>query len=321
MQFRWNKLGRIFDPSTVKDVPWLKDYAQAPDTLIFDDFVRVYFSCRPDKDANGNFVSYTAFVDLDRKNLFNIINMAKEPVMPLGRLGEFDEFGIYPITVFREYDYDQVRAYYGGWTRGFSTRYNTSIGLAFSYDEGEHFTKYGEGGPVLSYSLYEPFNLGSMKIRKYNGTWFLFYVAGTRWKVVNGVSEPTYKIRVAISEDGENWMKYNHNLIKSVLEEDEAQSGPDVFFYRGQYHMFFCYRRSVDYRGKEGGLRIGYAHSKDLFKWNRDDSKAGITVSEEGWDSEMVRYPHVFELDGKVYMLYNGNDFGRTGFGLAIMEE
>ena len=39
-----------------------------------------------------------------------------------------------------------------------------------------------------------------------------------------------------------------------------------------------------------------------------------------GWDSEMVAYPHVFDHDGERWMLYCGNGFGRTGFGLAIRE-
>jgi hypothetical protein len=34
----------------------------------------------------------------------------------------------------------------------------------------------------------------------------------------------------------------------------------------------------------------------------------------------MQCYPHVFQLDGAVYMLYNGNEFGRAGFGMAILE-
>ena len=31
-------------------------------------------------------------------------------------------------------------------------------------------------------------------------------------------------------------------------------------------------------------------------------------------------YPHLFELDGQVALLYNGNNFGRDGFGLAILQ-
>lgn len=81
--------------------------------------------------------------------------------------------------------------------------------------------------------------------------------------------------------------------------------------------MFFCYRYSSHFRGKENGYRIGYASSTNLIDWVRDDSKAGIDVSEEGWDAEMISYPHVFELDGKTYLAYLGNQVGRHGFGLA----
>lgn len=81
--------------------------------------------------------------------------------------------------------------------------------------------------------------------------------------------------------------------------------------------MFFCFRRGLGYRGREGGYRIGYASSPDLLHWTRDDDMAGLGVSSEGWDHEMVAYPHLFELDGNVYLAYLGNDVGRQGFGLA----
>jgi hypothetical protein len=40
-------------------------------------------------------------------------------------------------------------------------------------------------------------------------------------------------------------------------------------------------------------------------------------VSEEGWDSEMMCYPYVFDHKGERYMLYNGNGYGKSGFGIA----
>ncbi|MBT4791173.1 MAG: glycosylase, partial [Halobacteriovoraceae bacterium] len=123
------------------------------------------------------------------------------------------------------------------------------------------------------------------------------------------------------SKDGINWTKINKDIIPSKLGEEEAQACPDTIFANGKYHMFFCYRRSVDFRrNKEGSYRIGYATSTDMVNWERNDSKIGIDISEEGWDSEMVAYPTVFELDGKTYMLYLGNEVGRYGFGLAELE-
>jgi len=95
-----------------------------------------------------------------------------------------------------------------------------------------------------------------------------------------------------------------------------------VFEKDDKYHMFFCYKEALDFRkNNERSYRIGYASSDDLENWDRNDSLCGIEVSKTGWDSGMLCYPHVFELDGKTYMLYCGNDFGREGFGLAVLEE
>lgn len=313
--FTWKKLGRIFDPTQVSGKSWLKEFAQAPATLLLDDVVRVYFSCRPPADPDGRYVSYSAYVDLDRKDLFSIRGLSKDPILPLGELGCFDEFGTYPVSVIRHKD--ELLAYYAGWTRCESVPFNVAIGMARSRDGGKTFEKMGKG-PVLSYSMDEPFVLSGPKIRRFNDRLYLFYIAGKKWVTDNGKPEPVYTIRMATSDDGIHWVRHHKDLIPPRVEADEAQASPDVFFYGGKYHMYFCYRHSTGYRGKERGYRIGYASSTDLENWERDDSRAGITVSEgEAWDNEMVSYPHVFELDGEWFMLYLGNQVGRYGFGIA----
>jgi hypothetical protein len=312
--FHWQKLGKVFTPQDVADRAWLKEFAQAPSTLEFDDFVRVYFSCRPPADMNGQYVSYSAYVDLDRSDMFRVLNVSDQPILALGGIGEFDEYGTYPISVVRRDG--EVWAYYGGWTRCESVPFNVAIGVARSCDDGRTFTKLGRG-PVLSYSFDEPFVMSGPKIRRFDGRWYLFYIAGRKWKVADGRAEPVYKVRMAVSDDGLHWSKIGRDLLESRLEHDEAQASPDVFHASGGYHMFFCYRHSTGFRGKERGYRIGYASSTDLTHWTRDDSKVGIDVSPSGWDSEMMSYPHVFALDGETYMAYLGNEVGRYGFGLA----
>lgn len=315
--FSWKKLGLVFSPQAVSDRPWLKTFAQAPASLVFEDFVRVYFSCRPPADANGQYVSYSAYVDLDRADLRKVLRVSEQPILNLGGLGEFDEFGTYPVSVIRHGD--EIRAYYAGWTRCESVPFNVGIGYATSHDDGVTFQKYGNG-PILPYTLDEPFVLSGPKIRRFNDTWYLFYIAGRCWKVVDGRPEPVYKIRMATSQDGITWQKHNQDLIESRIETDEAQASPDVIYANGKYHLFFCYRYSADYRGKANGYRIGYASSTNLTDWVRDDSKAGIDLAAEGWDSEMQSYPHVLALDGKTYLFYLGNQVGRDGFGLAELE-
>ena len=317
--FKWKKKGIIFNPSDINQRPdWMFEYAQAPNVIIHDDFVRVYFCCRPKPDEKQQFVSYCAFFDLNKSDLTEVINVASKPIMELGDLGTFDEFGTYPVSLIK--DGSDIYAYYGGWTRCESVPFNVSLGLAKSSDDGVSFQKVGRG-PILSHTPEEPFVVTSPKIRKYNDIWYLAYTAGQKWFIENGRSEIIYKIRMARSSDGVNWEKLNKMIIPYMLGDDEAQACPDIIYSNGRYHMFFCYRRSVDFRrNKNGSYRIGYASSEDLINWERDDNKAGIDISETGWDSEMVAYPTVFELDDKVYMLYLGNQVGRYGIGLAELD-
>jgi hypothetical protein len=315
--FTWKKLGRIFHPQSIEDRPWLKEFAQAPAVLKFDTFIRVYFSCRPAADENGQYVSYSSFVDLDRSDITKVSAIADQPILELGKRGCFDEFGTYPVSIIRHND--EVRAYYAGWTRCASVPFNVAIGYAVSRDNGVTFQKTGPG-PGVSYSIDEPFVISGPKIRRYNDLWYLWYIAGKKWIPNSGRPEPVYRIRMATSVNGIDWVKANKDLVPCRLEENECQASPDVFFHNGRYHMFYCYRYSLNYRGKEGGYRIGYAWSDDLVHWTRDDDKAGIDISGEGWDSEMISYPHVFELDGSIYMFYLGNQVGRHGFGAAKLE-
>lgn len=316
--FTWTKLGRIFDPTAIAGNSWIKEFAQSPSALVFDDFVRVYFSARPLPDGNGQYKSYLAYVDLDRKNLHSIVGICEKPILDLGGLGTFDEFGMNPATAIRAGD--EVRIYYAGWTRCESVPFNAAIGMAVSKDNGKTFNRLGDG-PVLSYTPSEPFVIGSPRIRRFNDKWRLFYVAGKKWVTGHGRPEPVYKIRMASSDDGVNWIKHGEDLVANKLEENECQASPEVFFLDGKYHMLFSYRYNLGFKNKENGYRIGYACSTDLIAWERDDGNAGIDVSPDGWDAEMVSYPNVFELDGVIHMLYQGNQVGKYGFGLAKLEQ
>lgn len=312
--FKWEKLGKVFDPKDLKNESWMQEFAQSPTILIHDRHVRVYFCSRPSPSPDGQYQSFISYIDLDRKNLLTVVDICKEPVLRLGECGAFDEFGTNPVSVIRHED--EVRAYYAGWSRCESVPYNGSIGLAISRDNGASFSRLGNG-PILSFSPDEPFLIGSPRVRKYNNMWYLWYVAGKKWLKVDGRPEPIYKIRMATSIDGINWTKLGKDLLESRLGINECQACADVTFRDGKYHMFFSYRHIHNYKTKEGGYRIGYASSVDMTSWYRCDELAGMNVSKNGWDSQMVSYPHVFELDGETYMIYQGNEMGRAGIGLA----
>jgi predicted GH43/DUF377 family glycosyl hydrolase len=315
--FKWNKLGKLFNPTDITTKSWIHEYAQSPSVVIFDTYVRIYFCSRPPPDKNGMYVSQFGYIDVDRTNLFKIIDICDAPILSLGERGTFDEFGTYPTSVIKtENDF---RVYYAGFTRCESVPFNAAIGVAISKDNGTTFNRIGKG-PVLSFTPTEPFVMGSPKIRKFNNTWYIWYVAGSQWIPNNGAPQPVYKIRMAESVDGFTWKKEERNLIPSILEKNECQASPDVFHYKGKYHMWFSYRKNLNFKEKKRGYQMGYAYSDDLKHWTRDDQSAGIGTSKQGWDNESISYGFVFELDNRILMLYQGNEIGRFGFGLAELE-
>lgn len=315
---KWSKRGKIFDPTEHSLPNNCVEFSQSPQTLVLDDRVRVYFSTR-EKDSVGKYLSHVAFVDFD-KNMQNIIAVSKKTVIELGGLGCFDEHGIFPLNVVR--DGTKVLAYTTGWNRKVSVSVDASIGLAISQDDGLTFQKHGDG-PVLAASLNEPFLVGDAFVALFGGVYHMWYIFGTKWKkfLESDPPERVYKIAHATSGDGISWQRNGRQIVANLLNEDECQALPTVFHRDGRYHMYFCFRQAYGFRTlSSNAYRIGYAYSDDLVQWIRDDSQAGIDISEEGWDSQMQCYPHTFEVDGTVYMLYNGNEFGRLGFGLAVLD-
>lgn len=317
---KWKRLGKIFDPTEHSLPNQCKEFAQSPQALVFDDFVRVYFCTRAKDPKNGKYLSHVAFVDFE-KNLKNILRISKKTVIELGQLGCFDEHGIFPMNVLRYKD--RIYAYTCGWSRRTSVSVDTSIGFATSKDNGLTFQKLGLG-PILSSSLNEPFLVGDAFVNIYDNVFHMWYMFGTQWKQYSENSPPdrTYKIGHATSSDGIDWEKEDgRQIIPNKLNDDESMALPSVIKIGDRYHMFFCYRESSDFRKtSHRGYRIGYAYSDDLDNWTRDDENVGLNASNGSWDSDMLCYPHVFECDNKIYMLYNGNEFGRHGFGIAELE-
>lgn len=317
---KWLKKGLIFNPAQHALPGNYIGFAQSPQTLVFDNFVRVYFSTRKKEELTGKYLSYIAFADFD-KNFTKILNISSQNVIQLGEPGSFDEHGIFPINILRHSG--KIFAYTCGWSRRVSVPVETSTGIAFSDDDGVTFKKPGTG-PVLTSSLHEPFLVGDSFVQFYENSFHMWYIFGKNWAPAKGNEPPAriYKIAHATSPDGINWIKEEgRQIIIDILNEEECQALPTVTRIGNRYHMYFCFREATDFRKNTNrAYRLGYAWSDDLVNWTRDDANAGITVSETGWDSEMMCYPHIFQSDGKVYLLYNGNEFGKHGFGIAELD-
>ncbi len=260
---------------------------------------RIYYTARDQFNR-----SHIFYMDMDIATL-NIVHVHQEPILSPGELGAFDDSGTMMswITNVGETLY----LYYIGWNRGVTVPFRNSIGLAVSHD-GINFEKMFQG-PIVDRSKTEPHFCASSSVLKQDGIFKMWYLSCTGWTTVQGAPRHHYHIKYAESKNGIDWVRTGRVAIDYKDEGEYAISRPCVVVENGLYKMWYSYRGEA--------YRIGYAESSDGITWKRKDEEAGIDVSSDGFDSKMIEYPFVFLCGGHHYMLFNGNEFGQTGFGIA----
>jgi len=288
---------------------WMKSHASIPFAECMEgDIFKIYFSSR--NEENKSLIGYI-IIDIKKPN--EIIRVSDSPIISLGKLGTFDENGtmLSWVTKYNNMSY----MYYIGWNIGVTVPFRNSIGLAISSERNANFKKYSEG-PLIDRSLIDPYFVASCCILKEQDLWRMWYLSCERWESINGNPKHWYHIKYATSMDGINWNREGEVSIDFNSNKEFAISRPSVIKDSDGYKMWYSYRTSENL----GFYRIGYAESNDGISWERKDGDVGIDVSCDGWDSESIEYPHVFEHKNQIYMLYNGNGYGETGFGMAILE-
>ncbi|NJL55585.1 hypothetical protein HC928_10595 [bacterium] len=121
-----------------------------------------------------------------------------------------------------------------------------------------------------------------------------------------------YDIKYAESDNPYNWERTGKVAVGLRDNETNVARSAVVKLGSEDYRMWFSYVHS-----RVGKYRIGFAQSKDGYDWLRQDDLAGIGLDNEQ-AKEMICYPSIFQLNQKIYMLYNGDEFGKDGFGVAV---
>jgi hypothetical protein len=258
-------------------------------------------------------VGRVGFVDVSADDPAVVLRVSPRPVLDIGTPGTFDENGVLPTSIV-ETDGGALYLYYVGYQLGVRLRYYQFEGLAVSTDGGESFARV-QRVPVIDRSDRELVNRTSAFVRRRAGVFQMWYVGGSEWTVVDGKPLPMYNIKYVESADGIAWPSEGRVCVDYETADEHAFGRPFVIEHDGRHTMFY----SVRTRSK--GYRIGYAESIDGQRWERRDAEVGIDVSPDGWDSQTIEYASVVEHDGRVYMFYNGNNLGESGFGYAVLEQ
>lgn len=261
--------------------------AQMPTALVMPDRIRIYYNIRDERLR-----ARCHFIDVNKETM-KVIGESKKEVLPLGKLGAFDDAGVMPGAVY--YENNLIYLYYCGISLAKDVPYKVAIGRANSLD-GVEFSKLGLD-IASDYLVTTPFCTPNYGIASY----------GKGWSELDTKPEPIYQIP---------GLPIRHNL--------ESTCRPAIIEINHVLHMWFSYRDHIDFRGGAGSYRMGYATSKggEIWVWKRDDSKAGIDIGAPGeFDSEMICYPNIVKVGKKYIIFYNGNFFGGSGIGYAEVEE
>jgi hypothetical protein len=301
---RWHKLGRVFGGDG--QFPWMASHASVPFAERIDgDLYRIYFSCR---DAQNR--SHVGWLDLDITRPDRILRIGDRPLLAPGKIGSFDDDGT--MLSWMLVHGDRRYLYYVGWNRRVSVPFHVSIGLAVGPNGQPDQGFERLAGPVLERSIADSHFCSNPCVLNEDGRWRMWYLSGLGWAALTRGLSASYDVRYAESSDGIHWRPSGRIAVGLEGPHEFAIARPCVLREDEGYVMWFCVRL------RDRPYRLGLARSSDGLVWTRHGGDAGLEPSEHGWDSEMVAYPHVFNHGSNQYMLYCGNGFGRTGFGLAV---
>ena len=309
----WKKQGPIYVPTS--NGTWRVSHTQFPIVLpIPSNRFRIYYGTR-----SAAIQTVTSYIEVDADDPSRVLYEHDEPVLGLGALGCFDDGGALPAWIVETEGKHYL--YYVGWNAGVTVSYRNSIGLAVSEDGGRSFTRMFDG-PIVDRTATEPHFCSSPCVLKERDRWIMWYLNGVRWDLIDGRPEPIYLLRVTTSDDGIHWKRPGKVAIDLKSPEEGGIARPSVLVEDGVYKMWSSTRGIRDYRqNPEHAYPIGYAETGDGLSWTRMDDRAGIDVSPEGWDSQMIEFPYVLRHGGRKLLFYNGNGFGVTGTGYAVWED
>ena len=301
----WTKQGLIFQPND--DLSWQTSHAALPTALqINSSTYRIYFTSR-DKDNH----THIGYFDWKIGVPGEIIYKSKQAILSPGDLGMFDDHGVQVTSVVKHGEL--VYLYYLGWNIGEpQPLFYTAIGLAISEDNGVTFKKYSEA-PIMERSKYDPWMVSGGTVILENKLWRMWYISGISFRYIDGVAQSKYDIKYATSQNGIDWERTGYSSLP-LLENETNISRMSIIKEDGIYKAWFPVKK------KNRGYRVGYAESKDGNIWDRKDELSGIDVTPNSWDSDALDKMEVILHENKKYMLYNGNNFGKDGIGLAVYE-
>lgn len=301
----WKPLGRILRTPNI--APWGVSHASYPIAHHLEhNRFRIYFSSR-----DGQNRSSLASIEIEIEDeSFIVVGDPTGPYLSPGEPGFFDADGVTLSSVVEHGG--ALYGFYLGWTVLKHVLFANFIGSCISEDGGVTFRRLSTV-PTIGRSKENPISLGYPFVIRDGNRWRMWYGSHISWTF--GKSPMLHVIKEAFSDDLVTWKAEDRivlNVNQDPASHEFALSRPCVIREADQsLSMWYAVRRP--------NYAIGYAVSRDTDHWERRDESVQFLGQPEEWESEERTYPFVFDHNNRRYMLYNGNGYGREGFGIAIL--
>jgi hypothetical protein len=297
---QWKRIKKIFSLDSTS--PLMHSHSSNPVPFFLDDHtVRVFFSAR---DIHHR--SSVCYFDLDMQNL-EIQYVTTKPIASFNT-SMFYSHGISIGGIYLKLGGRRFLTFMG-WHIPKNEHWMGYLGEMELSSDNQSVTIHSKPW-IAPDDLFDPLSVSYADIVYENEIYYAFYGSTQTWDWGN--SEMLHTIHLAISKDGDHWEKKGI-VIPYLKDKIQAFSRPTLLKIKNIWHMWFSYRG-----GNGDKYKIGHAISLDLTTWQLDLDHASLFAEiNNPWECEMVEYPYVFKYNEEIYMMYNGNDYGKTGIGLA----
>jgi len=297
---KWENTGIWIDE---KNLPSGYKYLSLP--IVFQIYDETYLIVTS-RDKFGRSIPFQTKI----KSLEDIKNVVFEDkqLLEFGEFGHFDEDGIMACQVYSEGDRHYML--YIGWNKALSVPFRNAIGIA-EWINGTWNKLYK--GPILDRNWHDTcFVASPFLINLYEEGYRLFYLSCRNWEQRNNKLVHFYDITFADSKTLTHFNASGKLIISFNNQFEYAFSRPFVLKTDNCIQMWYSFRASQN----NPYYNIGYAESTDGINWIRKDGDVSIKRYGDKKDDQDICYGYICFENGFKYMLYNGNGYGLTGFGI-----
>lgn len=296
----WEKLGMVYSSSS--NPPWGETHALVPTFGgVQGNVARIYVSF-----LDSAFRGRIGWLDLDFSHgEVHVLARSDQPIVEIAPTGfASDGVGMGDVKVLDGTTY----LFYVGFRRHDDVKFRAFSDIMTLHGDRTHyppirpaFDSSRMGGSTI---------VGVHSVIRHQGLWFVFFARGHDFILLDGVEKPTYETCLAVGPSFDQL----DVLASPIVSRDAARyrvGRPRVYRTPQGFEMMVTVGTIL------GSYYPEVYRSDDLLTWRHSEPFPIPLGAPDEFDSEQLCYPDRFSVNGIEYIVYNGNNMGLLGLGLA----